>query len=64
MSGVWLDLSVGEADALEAAADYLTGFGRALRLLDEDRGRASDLRLVVETLRQLHARVEEIARAA
>jgi hypothetical protein len=64
MSGVWLELDVREADALDAAADYLSGFGRVLELLDRDRYPGSDVLQVIRTLRELHSRAIATARAA
>jgi hypothetical protein len=64
MSRVWLELDAREAEALDAASDYLSGFGRVLELLDRDGYPGSDVLEVIRTLRELHSRAVAIARAA
>lgn len=64
MTAVWLELDPRQAAALSSAADYLAGFGRVFELLDDPRYPVSDLREVVRTLRELHVRAGESARAA
>lgn len=64
MSPVRLEVDPRQAEALRSAADYLSGFARACGLLDEARYPLSDVREVVRTLRDLHVRAAESARAA
>jgi hypothetical protein len=56
MNSVRLELDPHEAEALDFAAQYLTGFGRVFELLDDHRRGGADLREVVVTLRALHQR--------
>ena len=59
-----VELSTREAEALDAAADYLIGFGRVLQVLDDERYPGSDVREVVGTLRELYSRSVASPRAA